>query len=395
LYVIDKETVLDPKKLGEALDKNDISIIWLTSALFTQIAEIRTDIFSKLKYLLAGGDVLSVTHINKVRKDNPGLTVINGYGPTENTTFSTTYKVQKEFESSIPIGKPISNSTAYVFDKYLNIQPVGIVGELYVGGDGLSKGYLNRDDLNVKSFIDNPHNPGERLYKTGDYVKWLPDGNLEFHGRMDNQLKIRGFRVELGELESVISEIEGVVETVVKPLKNEFGDIRLAAFLNISETFTMDKNELSRQLKEKLPPYMIPSAFKFMNGFPKNVNGKTDKSKLVIDLNELEEAKTFDIDKFTPTELKIYEIWSESLKLKDINPSDNFFDIGGSSLTAISVFSKIESAFNVELGLRVFFDAPRISDLAEAIDIYFHKNSNTKSSVEDMDMDSGFVSGEI
>ncbi len=139
-----------------------------------------------------------LSHVNKVRKNNPQLTFINAYGPTENSCNSATYTIDRDFEGNIPIGKPISNSTAYIFDKNMNYQPIGIIGELYVGGDGVSPGYLNRDDLNRKSFLQHPYIPGERLYKTGDYARWLPDGNIEFHGRMDNQLKIRGFRVELG-----------------------------------------------------------------------------------------------------------------------------------------------------------------------------------------------------
>ena len=159
LYLVEKETILNPKALGEELLKNDITILWLTSALFTQIAEQRTDIFSKLKYLLVGGDVLSAPHINKVRKDNPKLKVINGYGPTENTTFSTTYLIERDFEHNIPIGKPISNSTAYILDKNMNYQPIGVIGELFVGCDVLSKGYFNMEDLNEKSFIEYPHKP--------------------------------------------------------------------------------------------------------------------------------------------------------------------------------------------------------------------------------------------
>jgi amino acid adenylation domain-containing protein len=396
LYIVEKETILNPKVLGEELLKNEITILWLTSALFTQIAETRSDIFGSLKYLLTGGDVLSAPHINKVRKENPNLKVLNCYGPTENTTFSTTYLIDKDFDSNIPIGKPISNSTTYIFDKNMNYQSIGIIGELYVGGDGLSKGYLNREDLNKKSFINHPHIPGEILYRTGDYARWLPDGNIEFHGRMDNQLKIRGFRVELGEIESVISEIDGIIETVVKPIKVDKGDIRLAAFLNVSDTFSMDTKELSRRIKEKLPPYMIPSAFKQMHGFPKTVNGKTDKDALTLDSTDMESSESQDLKSFTPTEMIIYNIWSESLKTKDISVSDNFFEIGGSSLLAISVFSKIESAFNVELGLRVFFDSPRIKDLGEVIEIEIQRPTSVSKSMDKKNKgDLKIVKGEI
>jgi tyrocidine synthetase-3 len=394
LYIVEKETILNPKVLGEELMNNDITVLWLTSALFTQIAESRTDIFRKLKYLLSGGDVLSAQHINKVRRDNPSLKVINGYGPTENTTFSTTYLIERDFESNIPIGKPISNSTTYIFDNNMNYQPIGVIGELYVGGDGLSLGYLNRDDLNKKSFIDHPYKPGERLYKTGDHARWLADGNIEFHGRIDNQLKIRGFRVELEEIAAVISELEGVVESVIKPVKVQEGDIRLAAFLNVKETFNIDPKEIARIIKQKLPPYMVPSVFKLMNGFPATINGKTDREALKVDISELITRESHDQQNFSPNEKIIYDIWCESLKITDISANDNFFDIGGNSLMAISVFSKIETAFNLNLKLRVFFDSPRISDLTRTIEIAILSNSGKNMSAGNSSGE-GLIDGEI
>jgi len=277
LYIPDKEDILDPKLLGNFLFQNEITTLWLTSALFTQIAEYRTDIFNRLKYLLVGGDVLSAPHINKVRRDNPRLKVINGYGPTENTTFTACYHIERDFDHNIPIGKPVSNTTVYIFDKCLNLQPVGVIGELYVGGDGLSKGYLNRDDLNSKKFIDNPYKTGERLYRTGDFGRWLEDGNIEFHGRVDNQVKIRGFRVELEEIESLMSDIEGVIEVVVKCLRPTDSDVRLVAFLNVRESFAMEPGEIVGLLKNKMPSYMIPSVIRVMHGFPLTISGKIDR----------------------------------------------------------------------------------------------------------------------
>lgn len=368
LYVVDKDVIIKPEDLSEALNKNDISILWLTSPLFTMIAETHPDIFGKLKYLFTGGDVLSAPHINKVRNRNPHLKIINAYGPTENTTFSTTYLIDRDFERNIPIGKPISNSTAYIFDRNMNYQPIGVIGELYVGGDGLSKGYLNHDDLNKRSFVQHPFIQGERLYKTGDFARWLADGNIEFHGRVDNQLKVRGFRVEIAEIVSVISEIDGIIDTVIKPVKIQEGDLRLAAFLNVSETFKMDAKDLSKRLKEKLPPQMIPSMYKFMHGFPTTVNGKIDMDALKIDINQtgIEEPK--ENGKLTPTEKAVYDIWCKALNTKDILLTDNFFDIGGSSLLAASVLSRLESLFKINLRLKTFFNNPRLKDLAEVID---------------------------
>lgn len=390
LFIVEKETILSAKSLGEELFKNNISILWLTSPLFTQIAELRTDIFARLKYLLVGGDVLSPFHINKVRSENPELRLINGYGPTENTTFSTTFLIDREYVNNIPIGKPISNSTAYIFDKGMNYQPIGVIGDLYVGGDGLTAGYLNREDLNKSCFIENPYNPGERLYRTGDRAKWLPDGNIEFHGRVDNQLKIRGFRVELEEVESAISEVEGVVEVVVKPIIIE-NDLRLVAFLKLSERNFFDTKEITNQLKTKLPSYMVPTIIKVLEELPKNVNGKIDRSKLVFDAKELNVSTSSEEGKMTPTEKVIFDIWKEALKISEISVNDNFFDIGGNSLLAISVFSKIESAFGIDIGLRLFFDSPRIKDLSEVIDI----NIGEKYVPVSKPSDSQIISGEI
>jgi amino acid adenylation domain-containing protein len=380
LYLAEKETILDPKMLGEELLKNKITILWLTSPLFTQIAEARTDIFRGLRYFLVGGDVLSVPHINKLQKDNPGLKIINGYGPTENTTFSTTYLIDREFTHNIPIGKPISNSTAYIFDNNMNYQPIGIVGELFVGGEGLSKGYLNRDDLNKKSFTYHPLNPEERLYKTGDYAKWLPDGNIEFHGRSDDQLKIRGFRVESGEIEAVLSGIDGIIEAIVKPVRTEKGEKILVAFLDVPETFERNTREMVRLIKGKLPSHMVPSIFKFMNGFPKTTNGKIDRKALILDGTETLQRDQEMRKPITASERIIYDIWSAALGMDEIDVSDNFFDIGGNSLMAIAVFSKIEKAFKIELGLRVFFDSPRIKDLADMCDVAIRKKTADRQS---------------
>jgi tyrocidine synthetase-3 len=363
--------------------------------LFTQLAEENTSIFSGLNYLFSGGDVLSPLHVNKVRHDNPSLKFINAYGPTENSAYSTTYLIEKDFESNIPIGRPISNSTTYIFDKDLKYVPVGVIGELYVGGDGLSLGYLNRDDLNKTSFIYNPHNPAEKLYKTGDYARWLPDGNIEFHGRMDNQIKIRGFRVEMGEIESIISEIDGIVETVIKPVKIQAGDTRLAAFMNVNDTFKMDVKEFDRYLKKKFPLYMVPSFYKIMKGFPKTINGKIDKEALKVDSFDLTEQEVYSTDNLSGTEKAVYQIFSDVLKLKEISVSDNFFDIGGSSLSAMSVHSKLKTTFRIELELRTFFDSPRIKDLAEIIDVRMKKTASAGGVEKSKKTPSKITEGEI
>jgi acyl carrier protein len=201
-----------------------------------------------------------------------------------------------------------------------------------------------------------------RLYRTGDFARMLPDGNIEFHGRVDNQLKIRGFRVELGEIESVISKIEGVIETVIKPVKIEEGDYKLVAFLNVKESFKMDLKEMSSLVKEKLPSYMVPSAYKLMHGFPKTINGKIDKKALNFDLQELKNKSVVENQPLSTTERIIHDIWCQALKTNDISVTDNFFDIGGNSLLAINLVSMLSKAFNITLKTFMIFEFPTIKD---------------------------------
>ncbi len=379
LYIVDKEIILEPDKLGDFLVNNNITYVDLTSSLFTQIAELRPDIFSTVKKMIIGGDVLSVSHINKVRRHNPELTMINAYGPTENSCTSTAFIIDREFKQSIPIGRPISNSTAYIFDSDMNYQPIGVIGELYLGGDGLTTGYLNKPELNSKYFVNHPYKSGERLFRTGDMAKWLPDWNIEFHGRSDNQLKIRGFRVELGEIESVLSQMEGVVESVIKAVKIEEGDYKLVAFLNVPEHFDRNTSRILTYLRTKLPSYMIPSAFIYLNGFPKTINGKTDRNALSFDTCELRKPKYEDLIEISQTGKTIHRIWCETLKSNDLTFLDNFFDIGGNSLLAIHLANRISKEFNLAFNTLMVFEFPTIKDQSEFIegkkeDKYHSKN---------------------
>ncbi|MDF2882509.1 MAG: non-ribosomal peptide synthetase, partial [Clostridiaceae bacterium] len=231
LYLTNKETILSAERLSEIIKEEKITTMWLTAPLFRQIAEEKPDTFLGLKYLLSGGDILPVNQINKVRNICRGIKVINGYGPTENTTFSTCYPIEKEYETSIPIGYPISNSTAYIFDQYENIQPIGAVGELYVGGDGIARGYLNNPELTERKFVPNPFAKGERLYRTGDLVRWLPGGEIEFLGRIDNQVKIRGFRIEPGEIEKHLLRHEEIKAATVLCRDDKKGANYLCAYI--------------------------------------------------------------------------------------------------------------------------------------------------------------------
>ncbi len=241
--VIQGAAVLDSEALGEFINDNQINTAWLSAGLFRQFATTYNRPLTKLSYLLVGGDVVDKSAVAAIKNNNKSIRIINGYGPTENTTFSCCYWMPESLDNfmSIPIGKPLRNRSAYVLDENLKLVPLGVVGELHVGGAGLARGYLNRADLTAEKFIPNPFydksNPSssERLYKTGDLVRWLPDGNLEYRGRIDHQVKIRGFRVELGEIENTLNSHENVKDAIVIAKESIAGDVRLLAYIVPSE----------------------------------------------------------------------------------------------------------------------------------------------------------------
>ncbi|WP_213427997.1 MULTISPECIES: amino acid adenylation domain-containing protein [Paenibacillus] len=278
LHLTRKETVLDPEKMSELIVREGINTMWLTSPLFNHLAEHQPEMFKPLNCLLVGGEALSKKHIEAVRRCCPGLRVINGYGPTENTTFSACLIIEKEYEKSIPIGQPISNSTAYVLNRFGGLQPIGVVGELCVGGEGVARGYMNRPELTAERFISHPWIPEERLYKTGDLVRWLPDGVLEFIGRSDGQVKIRGFRIEVGEIEQQLLLYEDVQETAIVARETESGSCLYAYFVSKR---SIKKAELREHLSIRMPDYMLPSYFVQVSHIPLTPNGKVDKRILL------------------------------------------------------------------------------------------------------------------
>ncbi|WP_326225819.1 amino acid adenylation domain-containing protein, partial [Bacillus subtilis] len=221
LYLAPNERILNVITLKQLIERYSINTMWLTSPLFNQLSQQDSHLFEHLTTLIIGGDVLSVSHVNEVKRNYPMLKVVNGYGPTENTTFSTTFTISDEQINSVPIGRPISNSKAYIMDHSMQLQPVGVWGELVVAGDGVARGYLNRSGLTAEKFVDNPFAPGERMYRTGDLARWLPDGNIEYLGRIDHQVKIRGYRIEIGEVETSLSSIGEVQEAIVIAREDE------------------------------------------------------------------------------------------------------------------------------------------------------------------------------
>ncbi|PWY55829.1 hypothetical protein DGG96_09950 [Legionella qingyii] len=371
LCILGFDEVLSPSKLKMAIQNNKISILWLTTSLFHQIAHYSEPVFSSLKYLLVGGEALNPAIASKVMNNKigkPGY-LINGYGPTENTTFTTTFTLKKEmdFNKTIPIGSPISNTSVYILDKNLAPVPIGIIGELYAGGDGVSRGYLNQSERTKERFIPDPfsNKPDSKMYKTGDLCRWLKDGTIEYIGRIDNQIKIRGFRVELGEIENLLNRQPQVQESAVVACE-EGGEKRLVAYVVLNTSEIKDNRDvLVAQLKMQLPEYMIPSAFMFMDKLPINENGKLDRKALpspqhVASCSEYVAPRN-------ECESILKQIWEDVLQVCHISVTANFFDLGGHSLKAIELMHAIKQQTGVELNVSTLFNAPTIESMAQLL----------------------------
>ncbi|WP_237747838.1 non-ribosomal peptide synthetase [Planktothrix mougeotii] len=321
-----------------------------------------------LRRLLVGVEPINEKLLISISQRIPGLQIINGYGPTETTICSTLYSIKTETISNgnTPIGKPLQNTKIYLLDKQMQPVPIGVQGELHIGGAGLARGYLNRPQLNAEKFIPNPFDKakGSKLYKTGDLARYLPDGNIEYLGRIDNQVKIRGFRIELGEIEAVIGQNEDVQSACVIAREDSPGDKRLVAYLVPQPEIILTINEIRQFLKAKLPDYMVPNAFVILEALPLTPNGKIDRRALPApDL----QGKGEYIAPRNPIEEKIAQIWAEVLKLERVSIEDNFFELGGHSLLATQVISRCQEAFEIALPLRYLFESPTIAQLSAVI----------------------------
>jgi aspartate racemase len=361
------------EELAAALHRYQVTTLWLTAGLFHQMVDSQLEALGGLHQLLAGGDVLSVQHVGRVLAELPEVRLINGYGPTESTTFACCHVMEAGREqaigASVPIGKAIANTEVYVLDRHLNPVPVGVAGELYIGGDGLARGYLNRAELTAERFIPHPFatEAGARLYRTGDLVRYLPDGNLEFLGRIDTQVKVRGYRIELGEIEAVLLSHPAVRSAVVVAREEEARDKRLVAYV-VGETESVAVIELRAYLKEKLPEYMMPSAFVMLDALPLTANGKVDRRALPAPERGRAEGGNEYVAPRTPVEEMVAGIWSEVLGVERVGVNDNFFELGGHSLLATRVISRLSGAGYRELPLRSLFEKPTVAELALLIE---------------------------
>ncbi len=382
LVGVSKDLALAPKDFAAFIQAQRISVLFLTTALFNQIAQEVPYAFNTVQHLLFGGEAVDPKWVKEVLKNGAPQRLLHVYGPTENTTFTSWYLVQDVPEGAItiPIGRPISNTQIYVLDSQLQPVGVGVPGEVYIGGDGLAKEYLNRPELTQEKFFPNPFDNSKfkipygnakggqnsKLYKTGDLARYLPDGNIEYLGRIDNQVKIRGFRIELSEIETVLSQHADVQASCVIARVDTPGDKRLVAYVVAHQDCTPTISELRQFLKAKLPDYMLPNAIVILESLPLTPNGKVDRRALPApDLHS--ERKDKYVAPRTPIEEMLAQIWAQVLKVEQVGIDDNFFELGGHSLLATQLVSRIRNIFKVELPLRELFAAATVSELARSI----------------------------
>ena len=364
---------LSTGKLADVIRRHSVTTLWLTASLFNAVIDEDSQALRGISQLLIGGEQLSAPHVRRAQEALPGTQIINGYGPTENTTFTCCYSIPQGLArdtTTIPIGRPIANTEVYILDKHLQLVPVGVPGELYTGGDGLARGYRNRPDLTEEMFIPHPFRtkPGARLYKTGDLVRCCPDGNIEFLGRIDHQVKIRGFRIELGEIESVLGRHGSVREVVVMVREDVPGDKRLVAYIIPEGEQTPSVSVLRQYLKEKLPEYMVPNAFVMLEKLPLTPSGKVDRRALPAPEHTRPELEETYVAPRTPVEQSLAEIWADVLGVERVGVNDNFFELGGHSLKAVQLFVRIRKWAGIDLPLATLFRSPTVRALAELLD---------------------------
>jgi amino acid adenylation domain-containing protein/FkbM family methyltransferase len=352
-------------EIARLLDRHGVSVLWLTSGLFMVVVDEEPGALARVGQVLAGGDVVSPSHVRRLLAAGCPR-VINGYGPTETTTFAAAGPLSPGdvVGERVPIGRPIANTSVYVLDRAMAPVPIGAAGELFVGGEGVARGYAGRPDLTAERFVPDPFGPaGARLYATGDLVAWRPDGRLEFLGRRDRQVKVRGFRVEVDDVESALGDLPGVRQAAVVPLRQK-GVTELVAWL-AADPPARDAASVRQMLAARVPPYMIPSRYVFLDEMPLSRSGKIDRRALPLPGEEPAPAKAAIV--LRPAEEEVAQVWRLVLGVEEIGPDDDFFALGGHSLHATRVIARLRR-LGADLPLRDLFDAPTVRALARRME---------------------------
>ncbi|MCY9387038.1 amino acid adenylation domain-containing protein, partial [Bacillus haynesii] len=353
VHVLNQETRLDVEKLNRYFHDHHITISFLPTPVCEQFTALDNH---SLRTLLTGGDKLNVFKEKSYQ-------IVNNYGPTENTVVATSFPIDKSYQN-IPIGKPIDNVKVYILNKDLQLCPLGASGELCIAGEGLARGYVNRPELTREKFIENPFVPGERMYRTGDLAKMLPDGNIQFLGRVDQQVKIRGYRIEPGEIENQLLKYEKIEEAAVIAREDGDHDPYLCAYVKAKKEVEPEK--IRAFLKKSLPDYMIPQHFVQLDRLPLTVNGKVDKKSFPVPERSAAMDRRYEAPR-DQMEEKLVSIWEEALGINKVGINSNFFEVGGHSLKAAALVSTIHKELNVKLPLRKIFETPTIKGLREYI----------------------------
>lgn len=368
LYIVNEAVKNDPVKLLGFIDENELKVVLLPTSYLKFIMnekEFASYLPKRVKHIVTAGEQLIISETMKAYLKANHITLHNHYGPSETHVVTTlTLKPESDLPSVPTIGKPISNTQIYILNRYQKLQPVGIVGELYIAGDNVGKGYLNRPDLTDEKFVPNPFQAGERMYKTGDLARWLADGTIEFLGRIDFQVKIRGFRIELGEIENRLLKYPDVKEAVVIDRTAGNNDKYLCAYYTASRTLTTA--ELREFISQELPEYMVPSYLIQVANIALTHNGKIDRKQLPDPEGNTQAGEAY-IAPRDETEAKLAELWQNILGTEKVGINDNFFFLGGHSLKATILVSRIYKELNVEVPLREVFRSPTITRLAKYI----------------------------
>ncbi len=369
-----RDDALDGRRIVDRLKSSGATVMQSTPSSWKLLVDAGWEGHDDFK-ILCGGEALSERLADQLLERAASLW--NLYGPTETTVWSTTARV-KASKRPVPIGRPIANTRLFILDSHLHPVPIGVPGELCVGGDGVARGYRNRPDLTAERFILNPFSdpPEARLYRTGDLARYLPDGNIEFYCRIDNQVKIRGYRIELGEVESVLAQHPAIQQAVVIAREDTPGGRRLVAYCVATADSNPLPHDLRSYLKHKLPDYMIPSTFVLLDSLPLAPNGKLDRKALMAPDGGRPELDDGFAAPRTPLEETLANIWAKALRLDKVGIHDNFFDLGGHSLLATQVMSRMQNAFSVELPLRQMFESPTVAELAIIITETQHKRGS-------------------
>jgi len=368
LVVVPMDVLLEPACLSELLEREQVTILQLIAGLLKRYAQPMAKAFSRLQVLLFGGDQSELATVLSIWRSAPACRLIHAYGPTETTTFTTEYIVGEhtQHERTLPIGRAIADSQLYVLDARGNPMPPGVEGEIYIGGEGVTRGYLKRPELTAERFVEDKFSgrSNARLYRTGDLGRVRLDGNLEFLGRNDSQVKLRGYRVELGEIELRLAQCAGVEQAFVMVRIDAAGEKRLVAYLTSTEP--VDAGALRAELGRHLPEYMVPAAFVRMDAIPVTANGKVDRRALPEPDETATAARTYAAPQ-GDVEVALAELWRQLLQVPRVGRDDHFFELGGHSLLAVQLVARIREQFGVDLPLKNLFAGPVLRRVADEI----------------------------